>query len=310
MINAILLLFLAYLNPNAELQTTLVDTVYISSTSTQKVEVVKGKNDLKKVNKIYGDELKLPESYFFDEVFLIAMLSQNADPETFKIINTFKDEMGNYKVVYTTKEKDGDIQSEKTPYAVLKVKPVANKKADFIVAKIDSTDPIVVNQSLGTNPTILDPLDRLEGSFLISYFPLDNGNSWTYRYGEKDNLSNESTFNIIAFSEGWSLFDSFFGKKNVGVRFDIAGNLLLASDKKLHNFYTEEVEIKKSDESFTVKAGTFKDLVIASVPKNEKFWFKDIYANGVGLIYHEHHSPKGSSYYELQNAEVRGKSIP
>ncbi|MGH7885162.1 MAG: hypothetical protein ACRENO_05650 [Thermodesulfobacteriota bacterium] len=312
MLNALILLFLAYLNPNYELKTTLVDTVYLTSDSND-IEIIRNKNELDRIKKIYGENLKLPEIYFIDELLVIKKLGGDVDPETFKIVKTLKDKNGNYNVLYTIKEKDyldSDAQQIKSPYLVLKLKPVSNHKADIKITKLDITDPIIANQSLGTTPSFAEPLDRVEGSFFIGYFPLDNGNSWTYKYGDEGALSKESTFKIVAFSEGWSFFDSFFGKKNIALRFDNEGNLLLANDKRLRSFYNEAVTIEKSNESITVEAGTFNDLVVVSIPENEQFWFKDIYASGIGLIYHEHHSPKGSSYYHLNNAKVRGKTIP
>ncbi|NIQ16191.1 MAG: hypothetical protein GTO02_17905, partial [Candidatus Dadabacteria bacterium] len=69
------------------------------------------------------------------------------------------------------------------------------------------------------------------------------------------------------------------------------------------------IQFLKSNESFEVLAGKFSDLLIVTIPKNNKLWFKDVYAKGIGLIYHKHSSPKGSVIYRLEDAKIRGKSI-
>lgn len=309
MINAILLLFLAYLNPNAELQTTLVDTVYIESTAAFEVEVIKDKNDIERVNKLFGNELKLPESYFIDETLVIKKLNVNEDPATIKVVNTIKEKNGNYQVVYTAKE-NSDVQNGKTYYAIFKVKPVANKNAEINFFKADIEDPIFVNQSVNISPSPYSNVQTQAGEVIFhDFFPLDRGNSWTYIYRDNDSKK-EVTSNIVSFTKGWSIFDNFFGKEGLAFKIDLNDKLMTSSKDGIRSFYNDTVNIKQTTDSFSVEAGTFNNVLIVSIPKNDEFWFRDIYARNVGLIYHEHHSSKGSFIYELKNGEVRGKSIP
>lgn len=312
MINGIILLFLAYLNPNFELKTTFVDNVYLNSGSSADIEIIKDSKDFKKISNFYGSELKLPKTYFVDELLLLKKLSSDDDPATFTIASTSKDKNGNYKIFYTVGNKDRTNETKpasKDPYVILKLKPVANKKAGIELVRLNKENPVFVDQSIENRPEYTNVQTQPRELIFHDYFPLDKGNSWTYIF-DNSKTKTKITSNIVSFTKGWSVFDNFFGKERVAFQLDIEGDLMTSSKEGMKSFYNETVNIGKSGESFSVEAGTFSDLLIVSIPKNEDFWFKDIYAKGVGLIYHEHHSPKGSSYYHLEKAKVRGKNIP
>lgn len=316
MINGILLLFLAYLNPNADLQTTLIDNVSISAEEAPDVKIIKNKKDLEVAGKVYGSELKLPGSYFFDEVLVIKKLENKADPKSFTIISASKNKDGNYEIFYSVTEKDNnDIQSEKSAaskdsFAIVKLKPLLNKEAKINFVKIDMEDPIFVNQSINVAPSLYSNVQTQPREIIFhDFFPLDKGNTWTYLYTD-GNSKKELTSKIVSFTKGWSVFDNFFGKPKMAFQVDYDGNLMTSSKSGIRSFYNDSVKIENSANSFSVEAGTFSNVLIVSIPKNDKFWFTDIYAKNVGLIYHEHHSTKGSFFYELKNANVRGKSIP
>ena len=115
---------------------------------------------------------------------------------------------------------------------------------------------------------------------------------------------------MLTVSDGWSVIDKYFGKENIGIRIDQSGNILVSYDGGVKNFYTPEVERNLVKRDFSTPAGKFNDLMVVTIPKNEKFWFMDVYAKGVGLIYHEHESPKGNAKYSLIDAQVRGKKYP
>jgi hypothetical protein len=47
-----------------------------------------------------------------------------------------------------------------------------------------------------------------------------------------------------------------------------------------------------------------------TIAEGGPFWFKDVYARGVGLVYHEHESARGQVQYTLVKAKVRGRTYP
>jgi hypothetical protein len=46
------------------------------------------------------------------------------------------------------------------------------------------------------------------------------------------------------------------------------------------------------------------------VPEGGDFWFRDVYAKGVGLVSHEQKSEKGRASYTLIGARVGGAGYP
>ena len=94
------------------------------------------------------------------------------------------------------------------------------------------------------------------------------------------------------------------------MRIDPEGGILVSTNEQVRTFYTPEVQERFEKTEFKTPAGKFDDLFIVTIPENDVFWFKDVYAKGVGLIYHEHKSPKGSAKYSLIRANIRGKKFP
>ncbi|MGH7900876.1 MAG: hypothetical protein ACRENZ_03990, partial [Thermodesulfobacteriota bacterium] len=101
-----------------------------------------------------------------------------------------------------------------------------------------------------------------------------------------------------------------FGKKDIAMRIDPEGNIIVSSKSGTGDFYTPGIQkdLKKSE--LSTPAGKFYELMVITVPQNDKFWFKDIYAKGIGLVYHEHKSPKGAAKYTLIKAHVKGETYP
>ncbi len=315
MINGLILLFLAYLNPNVELQTTLIDTVYLNSENIEEVEIINDKSDLQRIKKMFGNDVELPKSYFVDETLIIKKLDNGDDPTSFSIIRASKNKEGNYEIFYSIENNDEKkfIENEKMsklPHVVVKLKPVANKKAKIKFVKIDQVAPVFVNQSVNISPSPYSNVQSQPNEVIFrDFFPLDRGNRWTYIYTDNDSKK-EVTSNIVSFTKGWSIFDNFFGKPGLAFQIDNNGKLMTSSKDGIRSFYNDSVNLEQTSDKFSVEAGTFSNVLVVSIPKNNEFWFRDIYARNVGLIYHEHHSPKGSFVYELQNAFVRGKAIP
>lgn len=306
MINGILLLFLAYLSPGYNLTTTVVDTAYLDDGQKIEQETIKNDRELKNLKKQFGSELEIPTTYFVDEQLVLKKLDKNVIPGSVRIVNTRRGKDGVYKITYTYSKLDKP--ADKAQYMLLKMKPVADKKAPVELFGYDNEDPIFVNQSLDTNPSYGNIQIQPTELTFYEFFPLDKGNSWTYKYSSADKES-ELTSSIVSFTKGWSIFNNFFGKEKIAFMIDDEGKLLTSSKEGIKSFYNDSVTRNTVNQEVKVEAGTFNDLLIVSIPENEKFWFRDIYARNVGLIYHEHHSPKGDFYYELKKATVGGKSI-
>ncbi|HLE26155.1 MAG TPA: hypothetical protein VI935_11000 [Thermodesulfobacteriota bacterium] len=195
----------------------------------------------------------------------------------------------------------------------------------YLIAKLFLTDPQKLNvkfiedlpkppipegTSIGRLPVDASVLRQYSNNNISQYFPLDRGNVWTYRV-ESQGRSYDETYSILSVSQdGWSIFDNFFGQKNIALRIDPFGIILITSDKGTRTFYNLDIQHSYKHSEFVTLAGKFDDLMVVTVPDGDKFWFKDVYAKGVGLIYHEHKSPKGLVKYTLINAEVSGKEYP
>lgn len=215
----------------------------------------------------------------------------------------------------------------KLRYIVSKIHYVLNKgevlEKPFMIATVDfnskdhqisfiydgPAQPIYVNQSLGDLSKYTNVLKQLDNELFIKYIPLDKGNSWTYNFETSIN-SGEQTFTIVSFADGWSVFDNYFGKVNLGMKIDTAGNVFISSKRGISAFYTDKVRVRKSKSPYTVTAGSFDDVIIVTSPENSGFKFKDVYVKDIGLIYHEHKSPRGFATYSLSKAKIRGLNVP
>lgn len=141
------------------------------------------------------------------------------------------------------------------------------------------------------------------------YMPLDKGNVWTYGIvAGGDNI--EHTQRIVSESGGWSIFDSYFGKDGIALRISPAGGIYVTTKGGVNTFYNTEVTTSFPEDGFDTPAGKFGEVMVVTMPEGGDFWFRDVYAKGVGLILHEHKSPKGEAAYTLLKATVRGKDYP
>ncbi len=221
--------------------------------------------------------------------------------------------------------KENDIYEIKYYTTISKQKPLKERKPlfPFTIAKLKDIDPtntkiIFTEVNTGLSPgnalaqfpaytSVLRGQSPLDFS---NYFPLDKGNSWTYRV-ESANGTREETYSILSISqEGWSTFGSFFGKDKVSFKVVGNGRLYVLSDNRQAPFYTSQVDRGFRKEGLATPAGQFDDLLQVTSRNGAKFWFRDIYARGVGLIYHEHKTPKGKVKYTLIKAEIRGVKYP
>lgn len=196
------------------------------------------------------------------------------------------------------------------PYVVSKLYPLdlENVKVRFI--EDIPLPPLPKDSSIGQIPPYTNVLKAYEDTNITHFLPLDKGNLWTYRIESQDE-SGEETYSILSISQdGWSVFDRFFGQEDIAMRVDPSGDIFVSSEKGMQGFYTDEVDMDFNKSEFTTPAGKFNDLMVVTVPDDGQFWFKDVYARGVGLIYHERKTPKGTVKYSLIKAKIRGTDYP
>lgn len=235
-------------------------------------------------------------------------------PEQIKIVGTEVDKNGHYNIYYSRENPHHVVHetTEKTslkPFVIVEISGEDVRQGDFHTVDNALKDVVIVNNSISQDVKYTNVLKSQRNALFIDYFPLGKGNSWTY-IRNKEGAEDKVTFEITSFSEGWSVFDNFFGQRRTGFRIDQSGELIVSTRKGIRPFYTEDVEISQSTEGFDVEAGNFKNVLIVRNPEKSEFKFRDVYAKEVGLIYHYHESPAGKVEYTLLSADVAGRQFP
>ena len=170
-------------------------------------------------------------------------------------------------------------------------------------------DSVPAGTGIGQIPKT-DEVTRLgNNSMLAEYIPLDKGNVWTYSI-KKDGQTKEHTQSVVSESEGWSIFDNYFGKQAVSLRIAPGGELLFTSEGVVKSFYDDKVTTSFPEEAVATPGGKFEQAMVVTRLENKNFWFRDVYVKGVGLVFHEHKTPKGVTTYSLVKAKVGGKDYP
>ena len=232
-------------------------------------------------------------------------------PDQLKINNVTKAGPDQVEVEYTSMQvpyvAEKSIKKEK-PYVILDIKNAGGKDKKLSFKNATPNRPVIVNQSLEEEIKYTNVLEQHVKELFISYLPLDKGNTWTYDF-ESGKNKGQQTFSIVSYPNGWSVFDNFFGKSNVAMKLDPYGNLYVSSQNGIKPFYTDDVKISTSNTPFKLGSHSFDEVLIVTSSENSPIEFKDIYAKGIGLIYHEHTSSKGTAKYSLSNANVRGRGI-
>jgi hypothetical protein len=270
--------------------------------------VIRDANQLQKIWSVLAIKENIPGVDFDKEIaFLIIQPGNNIDISKVEDKEENVVEIG-YRIDFT-KEGSNKEKARSSHYLIGKLdRPdVKNVKIEFF--EDSETSAIPSHIGMGQLPEYSNVLKGFEGMGLPDYFPIDKGNVWTYRIESGKDVK-EETQSIISLTDGWSIFDDFFGKKNVGMRIDPEGDILVSTNEEVKTFYTPDVQKSFEKAEFETPAGKFDDLLIITIPENDVFWFRDVYAKGVGLIYHEHKSPKGSATYSLIGANIRGKKFP
>ena len=272
-------------------------------------------NNKDSLNKLLEQLNESPDSLnveFKNEVVALIVPDKSFYPDRIKIKSADKLKSGRVDVEYMLVSEpyvpEKDFEQTK-PYTLLKLGPTDTTNLRVSFKNADPKDPVFVNQSLDDSIKYTNVMEQSTSEMFIKYIPLDKGNSWTYEY-ESEKNSGSQTFSIVSYTQDWSIIDSFFGKNNLAMKIDPHGNLFVSSNKGIRLFYTDDVRISYQKEPFKVKAGTFENVLVITSGTNSPIVFKDVYAKDVGLIYHEHSSPKGTAKYSLIRGNVRGRSIP
>jgi hypothetical protein len=273
--------------------------------------VIRDENQLKKIWGVLGIKEKIPGIDFDKEIaFLIIQPANKGNEIDISKVENKEDNVVQigYRISFNKKGPDKE-ETRSSHYLIAKLDHPDAKNVKIEFFEDAPTSAVPADVGMGQIPEYSNVLKGFEGMGLSDYFAIDKGNVWTYRIESGKDVK-EDTHSIISLTDGWSIFDDFFGKKNVGMRIDPEGGLLVSTNEEVRTFYTPDVQKSFEKTEFKTPAGKFDDLLIITIPENDVFWFKDVYAKGVGLIYHEHKSPKGSAKYSLIRANVKGKKFP
>ncbi len=309
-VNLILMIF-AVLNLSSNLNYSVLSKGATGIQQNSQNQVIRDSSQLQKIWSVLGIKETIPRVDFDKEIaFLIIQPGNKGNNIDISEVENKEEnvvEIG-YRVGFT-KEGSNKEKANSSHYLIAKLDHpnVTNLKCEFF--EDSETSAIPSHVGMGQLPEYSNVLKGFEGMGLPDYLPIDKGNVWTYRIESGKDVK-EETQSIISLTDGWSIFDDFFEKRNVGMRIDPEGGILVSTDEEVKTFYTPDVQKSFEKTEFTTPAGKFYDLLIVTIPENDVFWFKDVYAKGVGLIYHEHKSPKGNAKYSLIRANIRGKKLP
>lgn len=273
--------------------------------------VIRDVKQLRKIWGILGIKEKIPGVDFDKEIaFLIIQPGNKGNDIDISTVENKEEKVVQigYRVNFDKEVSDRE-KPKSSHYLIAKLDHPDAKNVKIEFFEDAPTSAIPADVGMGQVPEYSNVLKGFEGMGLSDYFAFDKGNVWTYRIESGKDVK-EETHSVISLTDGWSIFDDFFGKKNVGMRIDPEGGILVSTNEQVRTFYTPEVQERFEKTEFKTPAGKFDDLFIVTIPENDVFWFKDVYAKGVGLIYHEHKSPKGSAKYSLIRANIRGKKFP
>jgi hypothetical protein len=275
--------------------------------------VIRNKEELKKIWDRLGIRDKIPTVDFEKELVIILAPSRRGQGSV--QISGVEKKGNNIEVRFIMRPYDAvdsKIQSTQlSPYIVAKLYPLVDVEETNVEFFEDIPRPLIpTNNGIGQGSSYTNVLSGYKNMTTSQFLPLDTGSVWTYRV-ESNGSTREETYSILSISQdGWSIFDNFFGQRQIAMRIDPVGDIYVLSKSGIASFYTPEIQKIFKRSQFSTPAGRFNDLMIVTIPKTDGFWFKDVYAKGVGLIYHEQESPKGVIKYTLVRAHVRGKDYP
>jgi hypothetical protein len=274
--------------------------------------VVNDKENLAELWNQMGEKSGLPVVDFKKES-IIFIISQNENADKINVKKVEKRPGNRVDIFYSVDENEKSLSRrlgvKKYPYLLAKLPNPDMPKLEISLRENYKILPIPANNDLGEELKYTNILSDYQNLEILNYVPLDMGNKWTYKI-ESDKRNTEMTHEVQSVSNGWSILNSYFGKQNIAMKIERSGQLFVSSAEGVRSFYTDSVQKTFVTEEIETPAGKFSELMVVTIPRNDNFWFKDVYAKGVGLVYHEHISPKGNGKYTLLKARVRGKDYP
>lgn len=272
-------------------------------------------NDSEKLTELWnqmGEKSKLP-AVDFNKESIIFIISKNKKAEKINVKKVERRPDNKVNIFYSVFENEKSLSKRlgfiNYPYLLAKLPNPDKPKFEISLRENYKISPIPANNGLGEELKYTNILAGYQNLEILNYIPLDIGNKWTYKI-ELDKRNTEMTQEVQSISNGWSILNSYFGKQNIAMRIERSGELFISSADGVRSFYTDSVQKTFVSEEIETPAGKFRELMIVTIPRNDKFWFRDVYAKGVGLVLHEHISPKGNGKYTLLKAKVRGKDYP
>lgn len=273
--------------------------------------VVKDKEELKRVWGKLEVAGEIPTVNFKKE--LVVVLAPTRKLGGSLQISSVKRKANDVEVRFVSRPPTAASKTESmrlTPYIVVKLYPLDVENTNVKLFEDVPKSSVPTNSGIGQGSNYTNVLNEYGNIVPSQFLPLDKGSIWTYRVESKGN-TREETYSVRSISQdGWSIFDDFFGHKQIAMRIDPLGDIYVSSERGIGIFYTPEVQRSFKKAEFSTPAGRFNDLMIVTISKTDKFWFKDVYARWVGIVYHEQQSPNGVTKYTLVRAHVRGKDYP
>ncbi|MGH7806641.1 MAG: hypothetical protein ACRENT_00950 [Thermodesulfobacteriota bacterium] len=307
-----LILFTLLFSFPSDIEVSILSKGFSAQPSKLENMVIKNEAELKRVWKELeiGEEVPVVDFHKEQVIVLLSKGKLGSSLEISRVERSSNDAVDVIFVVKPISSPTTKKRSQMFPYLVAKLYPMDVVKARVKFIEDTPLPPVPAGTGIGQIPSYTSVLKQYDGAAMFQFFPLDKENVWTYTIESKEKAK-EETYSVRSISQdGWSVFDNFFGQKDIGIRIDSNGNISVSSGNGVADFYTQQIQREFKKSAFSTPAGKFNDLMVVSVPENGGFWFKDIYAKGVGLIFHEHRSPKGTAKYTLVRAVVKGENYP
>ena len=273
-----------------------------------KSALVRSPEELGKAKEALGISGPLPPVDFGKDA-LAVIVSDSAEGGVLKIRGVESGEGGALEVMYGM-DAPGPVAgaSGKPSYTYL-IARLSPAPAAVRFVDEDRLNSLASGTGLGQFKEYTNVLSGGEKISFAEFLPLDKGNSWTYKAETSKGVS-EVTNSVVSESDGWSVFDTFFGIPGVGMKLSPGGEIFVASRGGVETFYSPDVSTAFPETGSETPAGKFGKVMVITMPEGGAFWFRDVYAKGVGLISHEQKSAKGHASYTLVRARVGGVGYP
>lgn len=307
----VLLILLAGSSLSEEIAHEKVYGGILTQPPTLKSALIRNGEELEETIEALGIEEPLPEVDFSSESLLLIIPDDGAGA----LIHVKRIEVkqkGLIEVSFTTEYPGPPPERNGSPAYTFLISKINHPPQDNLIVRFKGGDfgsNLVSGTGLGQFERYTNILSDSQSFSAAEFVPLGKGNRWTYLV-KSEGENREITNVIVSESDGWSVFDEFFGVPSVGMRIAPDGGIYVTSKGGMKTFYSPDVITEYDTSAVNTPAGSFNELMIVTIPDGGPFWFRDVYAKGVGLVFHEHRSHKGDAEYTLIEAKVGGRSYP